>query len=71
MGMEWHRDGMEDLMYGMEQIFHTPYKFYTSIFWHYVAEVCFFSVEHINKQRRLEQQFVNWEGVLRNLHPKQ
>jgi len=32
MGMEWHRDGMEDLMYGMEQIFHTPYKFYTSIF---------------------------------------
>jgi len=30
--MEWLEYGMEDLMYGMEQIFHIPYKFHTCTF---------------------------------------
>jgi len=30
--MEWFKYGMEDLMYGMEQIFHIPYKFHTCAF---------------------------------------
>ena len=36
---EWLKYGMEDLMYGMERIFHIPYKFHTCTFWHGVAEV--------------------------------
>jgi len=37
--------------YGMEQIFHIPYKFHTCTFCHGVAEVqFFFLVEHISKQ---------------------
>jgi len=31
-GMAQVWNGMEDLMYGMEQIFHIPYKFYTCTF---------------------------------------
>jgi len=33
---------MEGLMYGMEQIFHIPYKFHTCTFSHGVAVVRFF-----------------------------
>jgi len=59
----------EWLKYGMEQIFHIPYKFHTCTFWHGVAEVRFFiQLKMISKQclrssrtviRKLRVFFVN------------
>jgi len=40
-GMAQVWNGIEKLMYGIEQIFHIPYKFHTYTFWHGVAEARF------------------------------
>ena len=56
--MEWLKYGMEDLMYGMEQIFQIPCKFHTCTFWRGVAKVRFFFRLNILANRgwvRLEQ----------------
>ena len=54
-GMEWNMEwkekiGMEDLMYGMEQICHIPYKFHSCTFWQCCWSSVFLSVEDISKQ---------------------